>query len=187
MMICSKQSYREYLEQDRIALHIERKKPRMIGDEIWKFQIALRRYEYCLNVAGGLLRPLKLGMAYLRYHRLAVKLGLTIPPNVFDKGLAIAHSGAIVINNRASVGQCCRIHPGVTIGATNGINKAAQIGDNCYLGSGAKIIGDIQIADGVAIGANAVVVKSIHESNTTWAGVPAEKVSNNPSSINMFN
>lgn len=186
-MICSRQSLREYLEQDRIALHVERKKPRIIGDEIWKFQIALRRYEYHLNVTGGLLHPLKLGFAYLRYHRLAVQLGLTIPPNVFDKGLAIAHAGAIVVNSKAKVGQNCRIHPGVTIGATNGINQAAQIGDNCYLGSGAKIIGDIQIADGVAIGANAVVVKSIRESNTTWAGVPAEKVSNRPSSINMFN
>lgn len=110
-MICSKQSLHEYLEQDRIALHIERKKPRIIGDEIWKFQIALRRYEYYLNVAGGLLHHLKLGFAYIRYHQLAVKLGLTIPPNIFDKGLAIAHSGAIVINNRAKVGQNCESIP----------------------------------------------------------------------------
>lgn len=65
--------------------------------------------------------------------------------------------------------------------------EAAKIGDNCYLGSGAKIIGDIRIADGVAIGANAVVVKSIIENNTTWAGVPARKVSNNASLINMYN
>lgn len=55
------------------------------------------------------------------------------------------------------------------------------------MGSGAKIIGDIRIADGVAIGANAVVVKSIIENNTTWAGVPARKVSNNASLINMYN
>ncbi|MFR6102996.1 MAG: serine O-acetyltransferase [Christensenellales bacterium] len=101
--------------------------------------------------------------------------------------LSIAHAGSIVINNKARVGQNCRIHPGVTIGATNGVNEAAKIGDNCYLGSGAKIIGDIHIADGVAIGANAVVVKSIIENNTTWAGVPARKVSNNASLINMYN
>ena len=186
-MITSKENLKQYLEQDRVSLHIERKKPRIIGDEIWKFQIALRKYEYYLNVSGGMLHKLKMILAYLRYHRLAVALGLTIPPNVFDRGLSIAHAGSIVINNKARVGQNCRIHPGVTIGATNGVNEAAKIGDNCYLGSGAKIIGDIHIADGVAIGANAVVVKSIIENNTTWAGVPARKVSNNASLINMYN
>lgn len=40
-MITSKENLKQYLEQDRVALHIERKKPRIIGDEIWKFQIAL--------------------------------------------------------------------------------------------------------------------------------------------------
>ena len=186
-MICSRESLKEYLEQDRLALNIERKKPRVIGDEIWKFQIALRKYEYYLNVPGGVMHKFRMVLAYMRYHRLAVVLGLTIPPNVFDGGHSIAHAGSIVINNKAKVGQNCRIHPGVTIGATNGINKAASIGKNCYLGSGAKIIGNIQIADGVAIGANAVVVKSILESDTTWAGVPARKVSDRASAINMRN
>ncbi|MFR6102998.1 MAG: hypothetical protein ACLUO8_11165 [Christensenellales bacterium] len=87
-MITSKENLKQYLEQDRVALHIERKKPRIIGDEIWKFQIALRKYEYYLNVSGGMLHKLKMILAYLRYHRLAVALGLTIPPNVFDRGLS---------------------------------------------------------------------------------------------------
>ena len=39
-----------------------------------------------------------------------------------------------------------------------------------FLGSGARLIGDISIADDVAIGAGAVVVKSIDESDTTWGG-----------------
>lgn len=75
-MITSKENLKQYLEQDRVALHIERKKPRIIGDEIWKFQIALRKYEYYLNVSGGMLHKLKMILAYLRYHRLAVALGL---------------------------------------------------------------------------------------------------------------
>lgn len=104
-MICSRESLKEYLEQDRLALNIERKKPRVIGDEIWKFQIALRKYEYYLNVPGGVMHKFRMVLAYMRYHRLAVVLGLTIPPNVFDGGLSIAHAGSIVINNKAKVGQ----------------------------------------------------------------------------------
>ena len=45
-----------------------------------------------------------------------------------------------------------------------------------YIGSGAKIIGDIKIASNTVIGAGAVVVKSIEEENTTWAGVPAKMI-----------
>lgn len=47
-----------------------------------------------------------------------------------------------------------------------------------YIGPGAKIFGDIFIADNIAIGANAVVNKSFYESNITIAGVPAKKISN---------
>lgn len=42
-------------------------------------------------------------------------------------------------------------------------------------------LGNIVIADDVAIGANVVVVKSITEAGTTWAGVPARKISDNNS------
>ena len=73
----------------------------------------------------------------------------------------------------------------VCIGATNGSEKAPVIGDNCFLGTGAKVIGEITIADNVAIGANAVVCKSIEEPGTTWGGVPAKKISENSSRSNL--
>ena len=37
---------------------------------------------------------------------------------------------------------------------------------------------NVKIADGVIIGANAVVTKDITEAYTSWAGVPAKKISN---------
>ena len=46
-------------------------------------------------------------------------------------------------------------------------------------------MGDITIADDVAIGANAVVIRSITEPGTTWAGVPARKISNHSSRSNL--
>ena len=82
-------------------------------------------------------------------------------------------------------GQNCRIHEGVCIGATSGGAQAAVIGDNVFIGSGAKIIGPVTIASDVAIGAGAVVVRSITEPGSTWAGVPARKVSDRNSHRNL--
>ena len=50
------------------------------------------------------------------------------------------------------------------------------IGDNVMVGVGAKIIGNVNIADGIKIAAGAVVVHSFDEPNITNAGVPAKKV-----------
>jgi serine O-acetyltransferase len=119
------------------------------------------------------------------FHKYSVKLGFSIPLNVFGPGLSIAHYGTIVVSDAAKVGKNCRIHEGVNIGATNGSFKAPEIGDNVFIGTGAKIIGDITIADDVAIGANAVVVKSILEKGVTYGGVPAKKISANNSHANL--
>ena len=90
-----------------------------------------------------------------------------------------------MVNPQAKVGINCRIHEGVNIGATNGSDKAPIIGNNVFIATGAKIIGDITIANDVCIGANAVVTKSITEPGTTWGGVPAKKISNNNSHSNL--
>ena len=58
------------------------------------------------------------------------------------------------------------------------IGSDCWIGDRVFIGSGAKIIGNITIADDVVIGANAVVIHSITEPGITVAGNPAKKVSN---------
>lgn len=47
------------------------------------------------------------------------------------------------------------------------------LGDNIYLGPGAKVFGRITIADGCKIGANAVVNKSCVQENSVLVGVPA--------------
>jgi len=66
----------------------------------------------------------------------------------------------------------------VVLGNEAGNNyKAPQLGNNVFIGPGAKILGKVKIADGIAIGANAVVTKSFLEPNITIAGVPAKKIS----------
>lgn len=56
----------------------------------------------------------------------------------------------------------------------NGLSPV--IGDNVFIGSGAKVMGNIHIASNTIIGAGAVVVKNIDEEYTTWAGVPAKMI-----------
>ena len=180
-MIKNKSDLKYYLERDRIALG-KTGAPKLIGDYIYKFQVAMRKYEYYANTG-------KLGILgrfhKLIYQMLGYKLGFAIPINTFESGLCIAHFGTIVVSKGAKIGKNCKIHEGVTIGATNGCEKAATIGDNVFIASGAKIIGDVQIANDVAIGANAVVVKSITEAGTTWGGVPAKKISDHNSHSNL--
>ena len=103
-----------------------------------------------------------------------IRLGLSIPLGVFGPGLSIAHYGTIVVNKNACVGVNCRIHPGVCIGVAHG--RAPTIGDNVYIGPGAKIFGGVTVGDNAAIGANAVVNKDVPP-GVTVAGNPARIVS----------
>lgn len=176
-MILSKEDYKYYLEQDKKALRINRNRPRFMHDIIWTFQRCLRQCEYIENCKSGLFWVVIGKFLKLRYVYLSHKLGFSIGFNVFGPGLAIEHYGYLVVNGFASVGKNCRIYEGVTIGDRSDGGKAAIIGDNVLIGTGTKIIGPVKIADNVAIGANSVVVKDIVEPNTSWAGVPARKVS----------
>lgn len=171
------------LKQDALANRRKKIAPRVLGDRIWKFILCLRYLEYYESFSGiqKIIRFPTICFFKLLYNRLSLQCGFSIPLYVFDKGLSIAHMGTIVVNSQAKVGRNCRIHDGVTIGSTSGSGKAPIIGNNCVFTTGAKIIGDISIADDVVVGANAVVVKSITEKGTTWGGVPAKKISNNNS------
>ena len=180
-MITSKNKLNHYLLQDALATGRTSTKAHLFGDEIWKWQRCLRKLEYYTNTGSRVL-----ALVYrFRVHRLSIKLGYEIPLNVCEEGLSLPHRGPIVVGHRAGIGKFCRIHEGVTIGATNGSDKCAVIGNNVFIASGAKIIGDISIASDVAIGANAVVTKSISESGTTWGGIPAKKISDNDSHSNL--
>ncbi|WP_183243577.1 DapH/DapD/GlmU-related protein [Anoxybacillus mongoliensis] len=99
------------------------------------------------------------------------------------ENLIIAHGGnGVVIHPDAIIGNNVTIFHQVTIGINPGelgkSTKAPIIGDNVFIGVGAKIIGDVKIGDNVKIGANAVVVKNI-PANSTVVGNPAKIIINN--------
>lgn len=179
-MITSKADYKYYLECDKVALRKATRIPRFKHDIIWTFQRLLRKCEYITNCKSGLFWSVYNKILKYRYVVLSHKLGFSIGFNVFGPGLCLEHYGLIVAHQNARVGGNCHVLQGVTIGSS-GSDKAPLIGNNVYIGAGAKILGDIKVADGVCIGANAVVVKDINECNITVGGIPAQKISNKSS------
>ena len=175
-MIHSKSELVCFLKKDQQMLgRSKASRPKLFGDEIWKFQRALRYHEYYMNRCDIVGRILCQYWSW-RHHYLGLKLGFTIPCNVFGAGLNIHHYGCIVVNAHARVGENCCIQQGVNIGRSYNSDIAPVIGNNVYLGPGVKIFGGCSLADGIAVGANSVVTKSFEEPNMTIAGVPAKYI-----------
>lgn len=184
-MIQSRDDYKSYYLQDL-------KQTGLLGkpwyqkfiDRRFKFYKSLRYTEYYCNCKKGVLAKIIKNILLIRHARLCDKYNWTIPINVFGGGLAIVHVGTIVVSDKAKIGKNCRIHVCTNIGnaLSHGADGTPTIGNNVYIGPGAKIFGPVTIGDNVAIGANAVVNKSF-PNNCTIAGIPAKKISDNTSKI----
>ena len=77
----------------------------------------------------------------------------------------------IIISHYAKIGSNCTINQQVTIAEKD--EQAAVIGDNVFIGAGAKILGPVIIGNNVRIGANAVVTKDVPD-DCFVAGIPAQ-------------
>jgi len=75
---------------------------------------------------------------------------------------------------------------GATLGGT-GNEKGKRhptVGDNVVIGASAKILGNIYIASGTKVGANAVVLNDTNP-NSTLVGIPAREVKKGNKIINL--
>lgn len=90
---------------------------------------------------------------------------------IFPHGIS-----GIFISEDAIIGEECIIFHQVTIGSSylpgSSNNGAPVIGDNCYIGAGAKIIGDVKVGNNCRIGAGTVVVTDIPDNSTVVSGKP---------------
>lgn len=184
-MIRSKEDYRMYLAEDIKRTGLDLSIKGRLVDRRYRFYKSLRKTEYYTNCIHNPVGRLLAKFYRIRHIKICNKYNWTIPINVFEEGLAIVHVGTIVVSGSAKIGKNCRIHVCTNIGraVVNGGNDAGApiIGDNVYIGPGAKLFGPIKIGNNTVIGANAVVNKSFEEGNCTIAGIPAEVVSMNTS------
>lgn len=107
------------------------------------------------------------------------------PETEIGKGLVIHNWSGVFIAN-ATMGENCIVYQGVSIGHLRhfrGLGRskgraAPRIGNNVYIASGAKVLGDVVIGDNVVVGANSLVITSLPD-NCTVLGVPARIVTRN--------
>ena len=152
-----------------------------IMNPVLRFTIVMRINEYCLNTRKPYL--FRFPILYW-FRKLSLKLGFSLGPNIFGPGVAIVHYGLLIIAPTTRIGKNCRIHMGVHIGGAaqfvapqNASSFSPRLGDNIYIGPGAKIYGPIKIGSNCTIGANSVVTKDFEQDGLLIAGVPAKVLS----------
>lgn len=99
--------------------------------------------------------------------------GIDIHPGAkIGKYFFIDHGTGIVIGGTTEIGDNVKIYQGVTLGALStrhgqllrGVKRHPTIGDNVTIYSGTSVLGgDTVIGNGVTIGGNAFIVKSVSE------------------------
>lgn len=132
----------------------------------------------------GVWHTLMMLWYFYRLRQLSYKTGFQIPTNVCGSGLQIWHYGYIIINEATRIGKNLTIYPGVEIGHKVPGGSCPVIGDNCFIGAGAKVFGNIHIGNNVTIAPNSVVMIDVPD-NAIVAGVPAKIIKfKNESSTN---
>jgi serine O-acetyltransferase len=130
---------------------------------IYRLQAWLRRIG--VPLVPNLLRRLTMLLA-----------GVSIGDRVqIGPGLLLNH-GHVIIDGMTRIGDHCSIAPFVTIGLNTGGPDVSldgpTIGRFVFIGTGAKVLGPVEIGDNARIGANAVVLSNV-PANSTAVGVPA--------------
>ncbi|WP_442948902.1 serine O-acetyltransferase [Nostoc sp.] len=113
--------------------------------------------------------------------------GIEIHPGaLIGQGVFIDHGMGVVIGETAIVGDYALIYQGVTLGGTGKESgkRHPTLGSHVVVGTGAKVLGNIQIGDRVRIGAGSVVLRDV-PSNTTVVGIPGRvtRQNNLPTSV----
>lgn len=104
--------------------------------------------------------------------------GIEIHPGAkLGNSILIDHGMGVVIGETAEIGDRVVIYHGSTLGGTGKDTgkRHPTIGNDVFIGSGAKILGPINIGSNSKIGANSVVLNDVPE-GATVVGVAAKVV-----------
>jgi serine O-acetyltransferase len=97
--------------------------------------------------------------------------GLDLAATPIGPGLFISHGqGTVLAAER--IGANLQVHQGVTVGWDYRGDRRPIVGDDVFIGAGAKVLGAVTVGHGARIGANAVVVSDVPP-GATAVGVPA--------------
>ena len=102
--------------------------------------------------------------------------GVEIHPGAqIGRRFFIDHGMGVVIGATAEIGDDVMLYHGVTLGGRSlaKVKRHPTLGSRVTVGAGAKILGAIEVGDGVQIGANSVVVKDIPD-GAVATGIPAQ-------------
>lgn len=142
---------------------------------IWKYVRRMRITSYYYSKRKvNILYSIGYMLSYRLFNNAGAKLGIESGENVFGKKLRIFHSNGIVINGNAKVGDGCRLYGNNCIGNDGLTNACPKIGNNVRLCVGAKVLGNVTLADNIVVAAGSIVTKSCLESNVILAGIPAK-------------
>ncbi len=102
------------------------------------------------------------------------------PAAKIGRRLFIDHGTGVVIGETAEIGDDCVIYQGVTLGGTGKDHgkRHPTLGNHVMIGSGAKVLGPLNIGNHVRVAAGAVVLDDLPD-NCTAVGVPARIVRRN--------
>jgi serine O-acetyltransferase len=107
-----------------------------------------------------------------------VATGVEIHPAArIGRALFIDHGAGVVIGETAEIGENVTLYQGVTLGGTGFARgkRHPTVGDDVVVGSGAKLLGPVNIGERAKIGANSVVIHDVPE-NATVVGNPGHPV-----------
>jgi serine O-acetyltransferase len=99
------------------------------------------------------------------------------PAAKIGKGLLIDHGSGVVIGETAEIGDDVTIYQGVTLGGTGFATgkRHPTLGNEVTVGSGARLLGPIEVGRGAKIGANSVVITDV-PADATVVGNPGHVV-----------
>jgi serine O-acetyltransferase len=136
---------------------------------------AVYNYRYGCWAAGIRFRPLR--WIFLRFYGInlffiLITSGIRLYRETkIGNDLHLIHSGNIQVHPDTIIGDRCGIQQDVTIGINVGPG-APVIGNDVFIGAGAKILGKIKIGDGATVAANSLVISDVPPRSTA-IGVPA--------------
>ena len=89
----------------------------------------------------------------------------------------IDHGSGVVIGETAEIGDRVTLYQGVTLGGTGFARgkRHPTVGDDVTIGSGAKLLGPVDVGHGAKVGANTVVVADVPPKSTV-VGNPGHTV-----------